>query len=312
MTIVFFGTPDYVLPLVGSIHKNLRVKKFESPLVAVVTQPPKPEGRKKYLRYSGVDTWAHKKDLPVFYSSADFLKEGIKADLGILASYGAILPVEIINFFPQGIINIHPSLLPKFRGASPVQGAIAGGENETGVTFMKLDEKLDHGPIISQFREEILPEDTTFSLRNRLFARSAEVLPGLIDAYLNNKIREKEQDHKNATFTKEIKKEDAFINPKYMEVTLQGLSFKGNWEIPFIKDFTIHPTPSTIHQFTRAMYQWPIAWTKVNLGGATKRLQIIRAHIEDEKLVPEVVQLEGKGEVSWKQFKEGYPEHSFK
>ncbi len=213
MKIVFFGTPDYVLPIVNEVHKKFSSKNGESGIVAVVTQKPKPTGRKQFITYSAVDTWAYKRKIPVFYSPSDLIPKKVDADLGVLAAYGEIIPKLVIDRLKFGILNVHPSLLPSFRGASPVQAAIVSGLAQTGVTIIKLDEKLDHGPIVSQFTEEIFENDTTETLRNRLFERSGEVVTALVPAYVANKIKLKEQNHKEATFTTQITKEDGFIPP---------------------------------------------------------------------------------------------------
>ncbi|MEJ2348007.1 MAG: methionyl-tRNA formyltransferase, partial [Patescibacteria group bacterium] len=140
MRIVFFGTPDYVLPVVELLHKTFK-SKDGSCIVAVVTQTPKPVGRKKTLTYSPIDRWAHQKGILTLYKSEELLDHQSDADLGILASFGEIIPKEVINYFPHGILNIHPSLLPKYRGASPVKGALISGDEETGATIIKLDEE---------------------------------------------------------------------------------------------------------------------------------------------------------------------------
>lgn len=318
MKIVFFGTPEYVIPVLDSLHKQFKSKSGESPIVAVVSQRPKPRGRKKILAYSPVDSWAHKKKIPVYYDSTDLIEKKVAANLGILAAYGAIISDKVIGYFPSGILNIHPSLLPKFRGASPVQATIAVGDKIIGATIIKLDKEVDHGPIISQFKEEMLPNDTTGSLRTRFFERAAEVLTTLIPAYLRGKIRPRKQEHPKATFTTLLKKEQGVIPPKYLNAALKGKSLKEKWAIPFIKDYSQTPNPESIERFIRAMQPWPIAWTYVRLitngqSSMAKRLKIIKAHldIKDRSLVIDEVQLEGKNPVSWKQFIEGYPKAMF-
>lgn len=317
MKIVFFGTPEYILPIVGAIHKAFKTKEGKSPVSSIVTQKPKPVGRKKVLTYSPIDSWAHKKKIPIFYKSEDIVKNNVEADLGILAAYGEIIPQSVISHFKFGIVNIHPSLLPKYRGASPVQASIVSGDSQTGVTIIKLDEKLDHGPIISQFSEEVLPDDTTASLRARLFERASEVLVTLIPAYLAGKITLRNQEDNAATFTTQIIKAHGLIPPEYIAATLQGQSFKGRWKIPFIKNYTLTPNPYSLEHFIRAMDPWPGAWTLLRLSssGQAKRLKILKAHVEEvpkkssvisHQLVLEEVQLEGKNPVSWKQLKEGY------
>ncbi len=299
MKIVFFGTPDYCLPVLKSLPS----------VVAVVTQKPRPVGRKKILTYSPVDKWAHKKKLPIFYSSKEFIESDIKANLAILASYGEIIPKKVINMFPHGILNIHPSLLPKFRGASPVRATIVSGEKETGVSIIKLDEELDHGQIISQFTEPVKAQDTTETLRKRLFEKATEVLSNLIEPCIKNKITLREQDHKKATFTSQITKKNAFIPLKYLAAALAGKTAKDKWKIPFIKNCVLRPTCRVLDNYIRAMQPWPIAWTEIipAKGRKPKRLKILKAHLEGKKLVLDEVQLEGKNPVSWKQFKQGYP-----
>ncbi len=287
MKIIFFGTPELVVPVLAAIHKEFD-RGIEKNLVAVVTQPPKLVGRKQFLSYSPVDNWAHKYRIQIIRDlSNDELPE---ADLGILAAYGKIIPEKIINHFKYGILNIHPSLLPKFRGASPIQGAIAAGLKETGVSVIKMDKEIDHGPIVSQFKEEIREDDTTETLTKRLFERSADFIVALIPNYISGKIRLKEQDHAHATYTKILKKEDGFIKPEVLQASLINLSKKN---------------PEEARNFIRAMYPWPGVWTTLNTG---KRLKLLKAHLEDGKLVLDQVQLEGKNPVSWKEFKQGYPD----
>lgn len=302
MKIVFFGTPDYVLPILAGIHKKFVTGPGKSPIVAVVTQSPKPTGRKQILTYSPIDKWAHERKIPIYYSAAEFLKDNIDAELGILAAYGEILPNEIINYFPQGILNIHPSLLPKFRGASPIQGALVADGITTGVSIIKMDAALDHGPIISQFKEDIIPEDTGETLRARLFERAKDVLLELLEPYRQGKITPRVQDDALATFTVTIKKEHGFIKPEYLESALKGEAFDEKWEIPFIKDYSEFPSPAQIDRFIRAMKPWPVAWTL----SQNRRLKILKAHIDDGKLVIDEVQMEGKTPVTWKQFRENY------
>lgn len=318
MKLIFFGTPQFVVPVVEAIHKAFRGQN-EPPIVAVVTQGPKPVGRKKELQYSPVDTWAFKKKIPIYHSSTEFLAEGVVADIGILAAYGEILPDGVLDLFPRGILNIHPSLLPTFRGASPIQATLATG-SPAGATIIKLDSEMDHGPIVAQFEDEILPDDTIETLRDRLFNRSSEVLVGLLEPYLKNKITLKDQDHSKATYTKLLKKDHGFIPPEVLNAAIQGETFKGVFEIPFIRDFSLTPDSLFLERFIRALSLWPGAWTIVTQDSklskacpfrikTQKRLKILKVHIEENsQLVLDQVQLEGKQPVSWELFKQGYPE----
>jgi len=230
MHIVFFGTPDYVLPILTQIHKEFVTGPGKSPIVAVVTASPKPVGRKQALSYSPIDKWAHEHKIPCFYSSEELAESKLDFELGVLASYGEIIKRDVINLFSQGILVIHPSLLPKYRGASPVPAAIKNDDKVTGITILRMDEKMDHGPVITQFKEDVMPADTSDVLRNRLFEKSAQVLVETITPYIQGKIKLKPQDENEATYTKILTKQDGFTN-----------------------------TPTD--QFIRAMHPWPGAWT---------------------------------------------------
>src|SRR5260221_5891079 len=275
MKIIFFGTPDYVIPIAEKLDKNYE-------LVAVVTQPPKLAGRKQFRSFSPIDNWAHKKKVKVITELN--LKDFPEAELGIVASYGVIIPQNVIEYFKYGILNIHPSLLPKYRGASPIQAAIRD-EDTTGVTIIKMDKLMHHGPILSKFKESIDQSDTTYTLRKRLFERSAQFIVDLIPNYVSKRVLPKEQDHAKATFTKIIKSEDGFID---------------------IKDFKNLEKHKFIERKIRAMTPWPGAWTTVK----GRRLKLLKSHLENEKLILDEVQLEGKKPVIWKQFSTGHPEIS--
>jgi methionyl-tRNA formyltransferase len=312
MRIVFFGTPYYVVPVLQTLHKSLKEKGEKSPIAAIVTQKPRPAGRKKQLAFSEVDHWAHKHKIPKFYLSEDIVEKNIKADIGVLAAYGQIIPKEVINYFPKGILNIHPSILPQFRGASPIPATITT-KGQVGVTIIKLDEKMDHGEIISQFKDKLLKKDTSQTIKERLFAKSAQVLKTLIPAYLAGKIHPKKQDHDKAVYTTLLKKEHGFISQKFISQALKGRSSPNLWEIGFIKDYFQKPTPSNIQRYIRAMQPWPQAWTYVKIGKKQKRLKLLEARVDKEakKLVLDEVQLEGKKPVSWNQFIQGYPNYAF-
>lgn len=157
-----------------------------------------------------------------------------------------------------------------------------------------MDEKMDHGPVITQFKEEILPDDNMQTLRDRIFEKSADVLTQMLPAYIQGKINPKVQKENDATFTKLLKKEDGFISLKEMD-----------------------RNDLNVHNFIRGMAPWPGAWTRIQLMDNSgqhieKRLKILKSHLEasssptNYSLVLDEVQLEGKGPVSWKQFKDGY------
>lgn len=297
MRIIFFGTPDYVIPILEKLHKYHEI-------VAVVTQSPKPMGREKNLTYSAVDSWAFKKHIPKFF---DF-KNLPDADLGVLASYGNLIPKEVINSFPLGILVIHPSLLPQFRWSNPIRATLVTGTNPTGVSIIKMTEKWDAGPILTQFKEEVLETDDNISLTKRLFEKSADVLVEMLPAYKEGKITMKKQDDSKATYAKLITKEDGFIRFEFIKNAMEINNLKDPWEIPFVKNYSVIPDANFINRFVKAMKPWPIAWTKLIIRSEEKRLKILGSHINLESgyLELDEVQLEGKKPTLWKQFKDAY------
>lgn len=270
MKIVFFGTPEYVVPVLKALKKQQEI-------LAVVTQPPKEVGRKKIRTFSPVDNYAHKKNIPVLYD----IKDTPNAKMGVVVAYGKIIPQDIISKFPLGILNIHYSLLPKFRGSSPLQQNIIEDPENIGATIIKIVPEMDKGPILTSFEDELLPNDTTETLRERLTQRSIEVLLDLIPLYEKGKINLKPQDESKASYTKIIIKQDGYVS--------------------LTKD-----DPEIIYRKFRAYQPWPGIWTKVEIKGEEKRLKILKCHLKNNKLVLDEVQLEGKNTVNYEQFKEAY------
>lgn len=204
-----------------------------------------------------------------------------KADVFIVADFGEILPKKVLEIPKHSSLCLHPSLLPKYRGASPVQFAIMNGKKETGATIFKMDKKIDHGPIIAQFKEKIRDDDTAETLYARLFKAGAEVLVTILPAWVEGRIKPRVQNHSKATYAPRLKKEDGKIDWQNSDQEIEG--------------------------FIRAMTPWPGAWTMID----SKRLKILKAHLEGGKLVINQVQLEGKKPITWKQFLAGHPSFEF-
>jgi len=188
------------------------------PVVAVVTQPDKPKGRELKLTPSPVKTLAEKLKLqvlqPLKARDEKFISQlcELKPDLIVVVAYGQILPQSILDLPKFGCVNVHTSLLPKYRGASPIQSAILNGETETGVTIMKMDAGLDTGEIISQAHTPILPEDNSQTLHDRLAQLGAELLAETIPDYVAGKISPQPQPAEGASYAAKIKKEDGKID----------------------------------------------------------------------------------------------------
>ncbi len=263
MNVVFFGSSHYVIPLIEALHKN-----FNLALVVTTEQHPT----------DAVPAYCKQHHIP-YLSIHRFTDEVIhrikecNAPVAVLAYFGVILPHSVLTLFPQGIINSHPSLLPKYRGPTPVQTQILQGETETGVTIIDLDEAVDHGPILVQAKEPILAADTTHSLHTRLFTISADIITKLIQTMQEKTPKKIEQQHAEATHTKPLTRNSGYI------------------------DFDTPPTAHMIDRMIRAYYPWPGVWFRTLLEGKEKII----------KLLPEQkIQVEGKKPMSYKDFINGY------
>jgi methionyl-tRNA formyltransferase len=213
LRIIFMGTAELSC---ASLEK-LAVDNHVS-VLAVVTQPDKPKGRNLKLTPSPVKILAEKLNVPVLQPlkarDEQFISElrGLKPDLMVVVAYGQILPQTILDLPQFGCLNVHTSLLPKYRGAAPIQWAIANGEPETGVTIMKMDVGLDTGPILSTRRTPILPADDSQILHDRLAQLGAELLVETIPNYVAGKIQPQPQPATGSTYAAKIKKEDGKID----------------------------------------------------------------------------------------------------
>ncbi len=212
VAIVFIGTPAFAVPalqrLVAGGHE----------VSAVFTQPDRPSGRGRTRTAPPVKVTAEELGLPVH--QPDSLKEsGIVDQLRALApevivgvAYGQLIPAAVLAVPPRGVLNVHPSLLPRWRGASPVAAAIVAGDEETGVTIMLMDEGLDSGPVLSQVARTISPEDTTGTLTSALAEEGADLLADTLPRWLAGEIEPRPQDASRATSCRRLRKADGRID----------------------------------------------------------------------------------------------------
>ena len=213
LRIIFMGTPELAA---ASLSALLREPAFQ--IIAVVTQPDRPKGRDLKLQASPVKELALKANIPVLQPvkarEENFVAElcALQSELIAVAAFGQILPKSILDLPRLGCLNVHTSLLPKYRGASPIQSAILNGEIETGVTIMKMDVGLDTGDILAQRPTPITDEDNAATLHDRLAQLGAELLVQTISDYEAGKIQPRQQPHEFATHVAKIKKEDGRID----------------------------------------------------------------------------------------------------
>ncbi len=272
--VVFFGTPEFVIPILKSLHSN-----FD--LVGVVTAPDTIKGRKRLITPSPVKNYCLENAIsPIFtperldQTIAEKLS-ALRPDLFVTAAYGKILPKTILDIPKYGALNVHPSLLPKYRGPSPIQSAILNGDKNTGISIIKMDDKMDHGPILKQWIFPIMEKDTSESLHKNMFADAAEKLPSIIEDYLQGLLLPKPQDDNQATYCPLITKKSGYFS----------------LENP--------PTPEVLDRMIRAYYPWPTAWTTLKIKDKEVRI----------KFLPEnKLQVEGGKPLTFKEFFNGYSE----
>lgn len=207
---IFFGTNNLACTVLSELLEG--GFSFD----AVVTQPDKPVGRGKKLQAPPIKRLAEKYNIPVLQfakldSDAQAQLVTHNADLFIVAEYGLLIPPAVLDLPRHGTLNVHPSMLPEYRGATPIQSALISGQTMSGVTVMLLDEGMDHGPIITQATAPIADEDTYITLEAKLGRLGAELLKKNIQPWLDGKITAKEQYHAAATFCSKIQKKDGLI-----------------------------------------------------------------------------------------------------
>ena len=312
LRVVYFGTPDFSAYF---LQKCVAELSDRIEIVLVVTQPDKPVGRKQILTATAVSDLADKHSIPVYKKSlkqnteiVELLTE-LSPDMALVFAYGEIISKDVLHIPVRGFWNIHPSLLPLYRGASPVAYPLMMGDRETGVTLMKMDEKMDHGPIIAQTEIAIEPEENRIQLTARLSDIAFDLFKTNLDN--TNEADYKVQHHERATVTSLFTKEDGFIPFPYIHAGIHGIAYQ---ELPqilrrYLEKYnqTLSSSPAeVIYNLYRGLNDWPGIWTKVVTQGQEKRLKITECSLHEGKLIIERVQLEGKNEVDFKTFQEAY------
>lgn len=296
---IFVGTPDFALPALKALCRDT-----DFDVQAVITQPDMPAGRKQTLavpavkelalKYNIKNIWQPQKIVQVL----DNLRE-LQPDIIVVAAYAQIIPPEILRLPKYGCINIHGSLLPKYRGAAVISAPILNADDQTGVTIMLMDETLDTGPILSQAKITISANAIAGDLYNQLSELGGKLLIPTLKQYLQGEIKPQAQDNNQASYVKRLTKSDGLID----------------WQIPALD----------IERFIRAMTPWPGAWTWCK-GKQVKILQVQQKPIPinihkvgktfmynnglaiqcgQDALIIEKLQLEGKTALFSKEFLNG-------
>ena len=244
--VVFMGTPDFAVPVLEALDKEHHV-------AGVVTQPDRPAGRGRRLTPSPVKEAALDHSLPLFQPRSLRTPEAVTQleawgpEVIVVAAFGQILKQNVLDLPPHGCLNVHASLLPRWRGAAPVPAAILAGDEVTGVTIMQMDAGLDTGPILTQREERIRSDDTHVTLEKRLAKLGAELLIETLSAYLTGDLSPQPQPEEGVTYAQQLRKEDGRLD----------------WSLPAVD----------LDRRVRAFTPWPGAFTTWH----GRRLKVLRA-----------------------------------
>jgi len=354
MNYVFFGTPKFAAIVLEKLIGAGLIPE------AVVCNPDEPVGRKKVLTAPPTKIIAQTNNIPIFQpqkleignwkprtrnfvsvrdQSSTELRSGAgleinelgNIDLAIVAAYNKIIPEAILNSLPAKFIGVHPSLLPKYRGPSPIQTAVLNGDKETGANLFLIDKEIDHGPVLAGAKCDISEKDNYETMERKLAELGAKLLIENLQKYLDGKIKSIEQNHEKATFTKKFSTEDGRVDlPEYLavchsrETCPRDTSGSGNPEsektwIPYqVRNDKIksvipakagiqspEDSPESIFNKIRALNPDPGVFTFISTKNGLKRIKLLEAEIKDGKLELLKVQPEGKKPMSYKDFLNG-------
>ncbi|MBW3670668.1 MAG: methionyl-tRNA formyltransferase [Acidobacteria bacterium] len=233
MRVIFFGTPDFAVPTLEAISRS------DHDIALVIAQPDRPAGRGMKLKKPAVAERAMGLGLsirqPEMVRSEEFLRsvKELRPDVGVVIAYGKILPKTLLDIPPHGFLNVHASLLPKYRGAAPIQRAIEDGLRRTGVSIMQLDEQMDHGPVLATRTAPIGSDERAPDLFDNLASLGAELLVETLGRIEGGEITPVEQDHAKATFAPKIEKSEGEIQLKDSASSIYN-RFRAFWPWPGI------------------------------------------------------------------------------
>ena len=258
--IIFMGTPIFAVPILKSLYQN------GYPISVVYTQPPQKSQRGQKINKSPVQDISE--TLNIEFRTPKLLKNNeeeykylkkLDADIAIVVAYGQIIPKKLLNLTKKGFINIHASLLPKWRGAAPIQRSIMNLEKQTGISIMKIGEELDAGPICNSYKINITKNDNSDTITNKLSNLAAEKISNNIDDILEDKLEFKEQIHVEATYAKKIEKSEGKIEWNNSAESIIG------------KINGLYPTPGAWFNYNKERYKI----LKAEIGNGTGEAGII-------------------------------------
>lgn len=261
MKVVFFGTPEFVIPVIEALSESFK-------LIGVVTLPDSPvlkAAQKLKIQSLTPDELTDQSIKEI---------KALEPDIFVVASFGTILPKRLLEI-PKASFNIHPSLLPKYRGASPIQTAILNGDEVSGVTIILMDEEMDHGPILSQKKIRLSQQDNFDTLSIKMFQEGTTLLVDCIKGYFEVEIKPRLQNHAIASYCHPISKQDGYF------------------------ELDTPPSFEKLDRMIRAYFPWPGVWTRF-------KGRIVKFYPGG------FVQMEGKNKTPLKNFLNGYPDFPLK
>lgn len=265
----FFGTSHIAVYVLDALEAA------ELMPTLVITKPQRPKGRGLVEQPGEVEMWARERSLPVAYDIADFEKGSW--DVAVVVDYGLLISSKTLAIPRRGFLNVHPSLLPRLRGASPMRSAILNDERDTGVTVMHLTEGMDEGPIVAQKKVTVQQWPLKNSqLEALLLPIAGELLAQILPLWVSGDIVEQEQNHDLATYCEKLSKEDGLLD-------LSKDAYKNLLKL-------------------KALEGWPGTYAFFMRGGKKIRVQILDAHIQHQRFVIDRVRPEGKKEMSYEEF----------
>lgn len=302
--IVFMGTADFAVTMLQALWEN------QLDIVAVFTKADSRAGRGYELQESAVKKFAKANNIPLFQPEKldEKFQQTIKAlqpGLIIVADYGKIIPAGILAVPSLGVLNVHPSLLPKFRGSSPIQNALLSGATETGTTIMLLDEGMDTGPILAQEKLVIQPAETFNDLSLRLSQLSAKLLIETLFLWIGGKIEPQKQDETQASLCRMIAKEDGKIDwsQSAAEIFNRYRAFE-NW--PGIYTFWLDGEKNKRINLKKIALDKPQNTKKFKAGEVFWKEEKLKIQTEAGAIIVEELQMENKTATDYKSFINGY------
>lgn len=289
-TIILAGTPQTTVAVAEALTQAGHT------IASVICPFPKPVGRKGVITPSFLERWATQHNIPVVHVDRKILNEKAfpgklpACDLLIVADFGFLIPPPLLSHPTFGALNIHPSLLPKWRGATPVPFTVLFGDKETGVTIIRMNKKFDTGAILAQKAFSVISDETAEVLLNKLFHEASKLLIDILPDYCNGMLAPAVQEPSSPTpYARRLTRDDGHIPFK----ALRGLVMEGKTDtiIPLLQEYTLPQNAQSVHRMCLALTPWPGVWTVLPSG---KRVKILETEISGKHLTLKTVQVEGK------------------